>query len=140
MCQHGKGVGHKWCRPAKYETQCEWVASVCWQAQNTQTNFNGAPNRDKETSKGTEKECARTPWGWDTCGYRLGKFESELVVFGMRKAHRDKFRFRRTDGGLKGSWTGPDSCSGNTKTNGWLFPRHHQLTPLFHQTEQFAQF
>ena len=35
-------------------------------------------------------------WGYDTCGYRLGKFESELVVFGMRKAYRDKFRFRRT--------------------------------------------
>jgi len=51
-------------------------------------------------------------WGYDTCGYRLGKFEGELVVFGMRKAHRDKFRYRRTDGGLNVSWTGPDSCSG----------------------------
>ena len=48
-------------------------------------------------SEGTEKGCARTAWGYDTCGYRLGKFESELVVFGMRKAYRDKFRFRQTD-------------------------------------------
>ena len=48
-------------------------------------------------SEGTEKGCARMAWGYDTCGYRLGRFECELVVFGMRKAHRDKFRFRRTE-------------------------------------------
>ena len=94
VCQHEKGVGHTWVRPGKYETQREWVASGPGHAQNTQTNFVEGPHRDKATSERTEKTCARTAWGYDTCGYRLGKFESELVVYWHAQGTQRQISFR----------------------------------------------